>query len=79
MVQVDPLSVPDADARMTPDRVAQSEAVALLVERAKEAGPRGGARGHVAFACPALATPTASLRRPDAPLSIRVIGHASLY
>lgn len=38
VVQVGPLSVPDADGRMTPDRIVQSEAVALLVERAREAG-----------------------------------------
>ena len=38
VVQVGPLSVPAADGRMTLDRVAQSEAVALLVERAREAG-----------------------------------------
>jgi predicted ATPase/DNA-binding CsgD family transcriptional regulator len=38
VVQVDPLSVPDADERSAPDRIAQSEAVALLVERAREAG-----------------------------------------
>ena len=38
VVQVGPLSVPDDDGRMAPDRIAQSEAVALLVERAREAG-----------------------------------------
>jgi predicted ATPase/DNA-binding CsgD family transcriptional regulator len=38
VVQVGPLSVPDADGRMAPDRVAQAEAVVLLVERAREAG-----------------------------------------
>jgi predicted ATPase/DNA-binding CsgD family transcriptional regulator len=38
VVQVGPLSVPDPDGRMAPDRIAQSEAVALLVERAREAG-----------------------------------------
>ena len=38
VVQVGPLSVPDADDRTAPDRIAQSEAVALLVERAREAG-----------------------------------------
>lgn len=38
VVQVGPLSVPGADARMAPDRIAQSEAVALLVERSREAG-----------------------------------------
>ena len=35
---VGPLSVPDAEGRLTPERIAQSEAVALLVERAREAG-----------------------------------------
>jgi predicted ATPase/DNA-binding CsgD family transcriptional regulator len=38
IVQVHPLSVPAADERVTPDRLAQSEAVALLLERAREAG-----------------------------------------
>lgn len=38
VVQVGPLSVPDPDGRTAPDRIAQSEAVALLVERAREAG-----------------------------------------
>jgi predicted ATPase/DNA-binding CsgD family transcriptional regulator len=38
VVQVGPLSVPDPDGPMAPDRIAQSEAVALLVERAREAG-----------------------------------------
>lgn len=38
VVQVGPLSVPDPDGRIAPDRIAQSEAVALLVERAREAG-----------------------------------------
>jgi predicted ATPase/DNA-binding CsgD family transcriptional regulator len=38
VVPLAPLSVPDADARLTPDRIAQSEAVALLIERAREAG-----------------------------------------
>ncbi len=38
VVQVGPLSVPEADGRMALDRIAQSEAVALLVERAREAG-----------------------------------------
>src|SRR3954451_5572914 len=38
VVPIGPLSVPDADAQLQPDRVAQSEAVALLVERAREAG-----------------------------------------
>jgi predicted ATPase/DNA-binding CsgD family transcriptional regulator len=38
VVQVGPLSVPNEHARMTPERIAQSEAVALLVERAREAG-----------------------------------------
>ena len=38
VIQVGPLSVPDADGRTTPDRIAQSEAIALLIERAREAG-----------------------------------------
>jgi len=38
VIQVGPLSVPDADARLAPDRLAQSEAVALLLGRAREAG-----------------------------------------
>jgi predicted ATPase/DNA-binding CsgD family transcriptional regulator len=38
VVQVVPLSLPDAAGRMAPDRIARSEAVALLVERAREAG-----------------------------------------
>ena len=38
VVQVGPLSVPDGDGRMAPDRLAQSEAIALLLERAREAG-----------------------------------------
>ena len=38
VIQVGPLSVPDPDGRTAPDRIAQSEAVALLVERAREAG-----------------------------------------
>ena len=38
VIQVGPLSVPDADGRMRPDRIAQSEAIALLIERAREAG-----------------------------------------
>jgi predicted ATPase len=38
VIGVRPLSVPDPDGHATPDRVAQSEAVALLVERAREAG-----------------------------------------
>src|ERR671930_1030245 len=38
VVQVAPLSVPETNGRMTPQQVAQSEAVALLVERAREAG-----------------------------------------
>lgn len=37
VVQVGPLSIPDADDRVTLDRLAQSEAVALLLERAREA------------------------------------------
>ena len=38
VVQVGPLSVPEPVGRTAPDRIAQSEAVALLVERAREAG-----------------------------------------
>ena len=38
VVPVGPLSVPEPDERTAPDRIAQSEAVALLVERAREAG-----------------------------------------
>lgn len=38
VVQVPPLSVPDPTAAMTPETIAQSEAVALLLERAGEAG-----------------------------------------
>jgi predicted ATPase/DNA-binding CsgD family transcriptional regulator len=38
VVRVDPLSVPDIEGHVAPDRIAQSEAVALLVERAREAG-----------------------------------------
>lgn len=38
VVQVGPLSIPEPEGRTTPDRIAQSEAVALLVERAREAG-----------------------------------------
>ncbi len=38
VIQVGPLSVPEPDGRAAPDRIAQSEAVALLVERAREAG-----------------------------------------
>lgn len=38
VVHVGPLSVPAPDARASPDRIAQSEAVALLVERARAAG-----------------------------------------
>jgi predicted ATPase/DNA-binding CsgD family transcriptional regulator len=38
VVQVSPLSVPGADGPAVPERIAQSEAVALLVERAGEAG-----------------------------------------
>ena len=38
VVQVGPLSVPDDEEQLAPDRVAQSEAVALLVERSREAG-----------------------------------------
>jgi predicted ATPase/DNA-binding CsgD family transcriptional regulator len=38
VVQVAPLSVPDAAGAMAPGTIAQSEAVALLLERASEAG-----------------------------------------
>ena len=38
VIPVGPLSVPDDDGEVTPERIAQSEAVALLVERAREAG-----------------------------------------
>ena len=38
VVQVAPLSVPDATERLAPERIAQSEAVMLLLERAGEAG-----------------------------------------
>lgn len=38
VIQVGPLSVPEADGEMSPERIAQSEAVDLLVERAREAG-----------------------------------------
>ncbi len=38
VIQVRPLSVPDPDEQVTPERTAQTEAVALLVERAREAG-----------------------------------------
>jgi predicted ATPase/DNA-binding CsgD family transcriptional regulator len=38
VVQVAPLSVPDADDRVALERIAQSEAVTLLLERAGEAG-----------------------------------------
>ncbi len=38
VVQIGPLSIPDPDGRTAPDRIAKSEAVALLVERAREAG-----------------------------------------
>ena len=38
VVRVGPLSVPEPDGRTAPDRIAQAEAVALLVERAREAG-----------------------------------------
>jgi predicted ATPase/DNA-binding CsgD family transcriptional regulator len=38
VVQVGPLSLPDADGRMEADLIAQSEAVTLLLERAREAG-----------------------------------------
>jgi predicted ATPase/DNA-binding CsgD family transcriptional regulator len=38
VLKVDPLSVPVGDGQMAPDRIAQSEAVAMLLERAREAG-----------------------------------------
>jgi predicted ATPase/DNA-binding CsgD family transcriptional regulator len=38
VLHVGPLSVPEADERLAPDRIVQSEAVALLVERARDAG-----------------------------------------
>jgi predicted ATPase/DNA-binding CsgD family transcriptional regulator len=38
VIPVGPLAVPEDDGHVTPERVAQSEAVALLVERAREAG-----------------------------------------
>jgi predicted ATPase/DNA-binding CsgD family transcriptional regulator len=38
VIQIAPLSVPDANGRMTLEGIAQSEAIALLVERAREAG-----------------------------------------
>jgi predicted ATPase len=38
VVQVGPLSVPDANDRIAPDRAGHSEAVTLLIERAREAG-----------------------------------------
>ena len=38
VIQVGPLSVPEHEGELAPDRIAQSEAVALLVERAREAG-----------------------------------------
>lgn len=40
VVQVAPLSLPDRDGQVSPDRIAQSEAIELLVERAREAGAR---------------------------------------
>jgi predicted ATPase/DNA-binding CsgD family transcriptional regulator len=38
VIPLTPLAVPDADAGLTTERIAQSEAVALLIERAREAG-----------------------------------------
>src|SRR3954468_24957281 len=38
VIQVHPLSVPDDEDELTPERIAQSDAVALLLERAMEAG-----------------------------------------
>ena len=38
VVPVTTISIPEADAHLTPERVAQAEAVALLLERAREAG-----------------------------------------
>ena len=38
VIQVDPLSVPEDDGQLAPERIAQWEAIALLVERAREAG-----------------------------------------
>jgi predicted ATPase/DNA-binding CsgD family transcriptional regulator len=38
VVHVAPLSLPDGDGPTTPERIAQSEAISLLVERAGEAG-----------------------------------------
>jgi predicted ATPase/DNA-binding CsgD family transcriptional regulator len=38
VVQVAPLAIPDASQPLTPERIAQSEAIALLLERAGEAG-----------------------------------------
>ncbi len=38
VIQVGPLSVPEEEEQVTPDRIAQWEAIALLVERAREAG-----------------------------------------
>src|SRR5918995_6068845 len=38
VIPVGPLSVPEADGEVTPDRIAGSEAVAFLVERARGAG-----------------------------------------
>ena len=38
VIQVGPLSVPEDEGQLAPERIAQSEAIALLVERAREAG-----------------------------------------
>src|SRR5687768_5643615 len=38
VIQVGPLLLPDSDGPLAPDRIAQSEAIALLLERAREAG-----------------------------------------
>jgi predicted ATPase/DNA-binding CsgD family transcriptional regulator len=38
VIQVGPLSLPDPDERLAPDRLARSESVALFVGRAREAG-----------------------------------------
>ena len=38
VIRVGPLSVPEDDGQFGPERIAQSEAIALLVERAREAG-----------------------------------------
>ena len=38
VIQVGPLSVPEDEGQLAPERIAQWEAIALLVERAREAG-----------------------------------------